>query len=1298
MVKQIYTQNMSSQIAKIFVQIGAEQGYLLDLNTDGSLTFRLKLKADGSLIESDQDLIIQAIADAALRSGKPLIIRNAMTDSQFANEWDVMRLRVRSVMCVPLWDEDRVTSVLYVENRTKRDVFRQEQVALLEQFGDGRSEQGSSSPDSSHPPPRPPGGEANTSPSMGGIEGGPSNPQPNPVIESPNPRYLLHETIGQGGMGIVHRATDRLTGETVALKQVYPSKDKLTVLSQMVTTTQRNLRVALAQEFQIVAGMRHPHVISVLDYGFGLDQQPYFTMTYLPDAQTFLQAGEKPNEAQKLELIRQLLQALAYLHRRGVIHRDLKPSNVLVSKQRVHVLDFGLSASQDTTLTSVGGTLSYLAPELFDKGAASTASDLYAVGVMAYELFAGRHPYDVTSNKFVYQVANDEPDLTVLGIDERLMAVIGQLLAKRPADRYQGSAELCLQAFLQAMGEETPLESAAIRESYLQASRFVGRDAELAQLRVALGEAKVGRGSLWLLGGESGVGKSRLLNELRILALVDGVQVLRGQAIAEGATPFRDWRDLVESFALNTELSDLEASVLKVLSPRLETILGRSIPDAPRLEGLGNQQRLIFILADLLRRQTQPTLLLLEDLHWATESLEPLQQIVTELETHSMLIIGSYRNDERPDLAAAFSDQAKQINLSRLGENEVTQLAEAMLGEVSQEDGLVSKLVQETEGNIFFLVEILRAWAEEAGGLGQVRLETISQQVLTGGILDIVRKRLGKVPTKHQPLLRLAAVVGRKLDLKLLGQWQEAAALEAWLLACSEAMVIAVQEGEWRFAHDKLREVLLQDLPPLEKQQTHEQVALAIEQVYENLDDQAIVLFSHWQVVGNPDKAMHYGIKASEQLLWSGSYDQAIAVTQQLLGDYGQAISAAVKLELLRLVGNAYRGLDRYPESLSSHQAGLALARQVGDQKAVAQHLNGLGRSTWREIQYKGTIHIDQAGLTQAEMYLQEALTLSEMLDDPSETGHVLRDLGIVLNYRDGDTEKCIQYTKQALTLFQTTGETDAIVLGLHDLALAMLMVPGGEIAQAKQYLLEALSLSRQIGNPQTLPFILDILSGFASFESDWQAFESYVAEFLKISRNPRAYHYIRANHMAIILACHRQDYETALNYITLNLNQGGLREFEISWTWSAYGAVSLLQMDQVRLKECVTNSIADVRKTYVTQLACLATLKGGQYLLDNDHYKGAGWLLLGRQHLTISTRPIFEESNHVAEIIAQIEAKYQASLATPEAKAGEAYAAQFSLAEILASWDEDTQAQLQDGDQVIEAFEAVIFKPQVSD
>src|SRR5688500_18442983 len=204
-------------------------------------------------------------------------------------------------------------------------------------------------------------------------------------------RYQIDDVLGQGGMGIVYRATDRLTGQSIALKRVLSKAQDLVFSSRSEGI---NIKLALAKEFRMLSSLRHPNIISVLDYSFDQERQPFFTMELVENPRTILDEGKDTPIGDQLNHVSQILQTIAYLHRRNIIHSDVKPSNVLVQAGQARVLDFGLSVTADSNKEGSGttGTLAYLAPEVLLGKPISKAADLYAVGIIAYQVLAGRHP------------------------------------------------------------------------------------------------------------------------------------------------------------------------------------------------------------------------------------------------------------------------------------------------------------------------------------------------------------------------------------------------------------------------------------------------------------------------------------------------------------------------------------------------------------------------------------------------------------------------------------------------------------------------------------------------------------------------------------------------------------------------------------------------------------------------------------------------------------------------------------------------------------------------------------------
>jgi predicted ATPase len=856
-------------------------------------------------------------------------------------------------------------------------------------------------------------------------------------------------------------------------------------------------------------------------------------MQLIEDAQPFNMAGQSPEDAIPLTL--QLLQGIAYIHRRGLLHRDLKPSNVLVKNGHVHIVDFGLAVTTPTdtpkSKMDVAGTLAYIAPETFAHGHISPRSDLYAVGVMLYELLSGKHPYwDMNPMVLMNHILHYAVDVSQLDISPDMMIVLSRLLSKDPQDRYL-SAEEAMSALCAASEQPIPLETSDIRESFLQAATFVGRKDESAQLQDALVAVNQGKGSAWLIGGESGVGKSRLIQEVATRALVSGGLLLRCQATLESTVGYGMWRDALRRLVLSTTVTDDEAILLKAIIPSIDTLLERDIPDVdiPELN-----QRLPMVVDALLHRaaKQQPIVLILEDLQWVAESTHEMKLISMLMNLSSalpLMILASYRDDECPNLPQLLPN-AQSIQLQRLTPEEIARLSASMLGDAGKRPQVVNFLNQHTEGNVFFIIEVVRVLAEEAGRITDIGLSTLPTHVIAEGVQRVVSYRLAQLPDWARTVVNIAAVAGRGIDLVLMQVLAPDIDINLWLDICVNAAVLDVQDGMYRFSHDKLREGVLDGLSAVERKRYHKHIADTLQTVYpDSLDDVAVIIAKHYYSAEEDSLEALFVLNAANRAFALSNYQEAAYFygRAHTLGVHRQAQNPPLQSAHIMLgMGKCAYSLSDYETCRHWSEQAAALFQNLGDEVSYADAINTIGESYFRQgenskshpllmaaLEIRQRLHLkDQVGYTlmnlgvvaaqqgqleEAEAYFLRCYEAMQQANDPIGIARAMNNLAII-NELLSNLNQSEDYHRQALDIRRKINDRVGIAYSLLNLAQLMRKTHG-DSPDCEYMLLESLSLLRTLGERLALAAVLGALGDFYISTGDYFRAESYLQESLQI-------------------------------------------------------------------------------------------------------------------------------------------------------------------------------------------------------
>ena len=571
---------------------------------------------------------------------------------------------------------------------------------------------------------------------------------------------------------------------------------------------------------------------------------------------------------------------------------------------------------------------------------------------------------------------------------------------------------------------------------------FVGRDGDLDRLGQLWKEVAAGQLRMALLAGEPGVGKTRLAAELARTVHEEGATVLVGRCDEDLGVPYQPFVEALRHFVdhaspLAERLGRYGGELARLVPELAQRVPG--LPDPLRSDPEMERYRLFDAIATWLTAASadEPVLLVLDDLQWAAKPTLLLLRHILRAGAGRLLLLGTYRDTELThdhplvELVADLRRQGgvERLSLSGLDDVGVASIVEQASGRALDEAGLAlaRAVYQETEGNPFFVGQVLRHLAEtgaverhEGGWTARLPVDELG---IPEGVREVVGRRLARLSEDANQALRIAAVVGPEFELGLVqaaGELSEDVLLSAVEEAAAARVVTEVSATRYRFAHALVRATLYESLSAARQVTLHRKAAEAIESIHQAaLDDYVPALAHHWArasaPVTDPARAVDYARMAGNRALAQLANDEAADYYSSglgLLDAAGTDPADARRLELLIGLGVAQRRAadPGYRESLLD---AARLARQLGDTDALARAALG---NTLGNI-WTGVLRVDADRVEMLEAALDAVAE-----DDLPLRARLLATLGLELAW-EPDPQRRLALSEDALRIARALGD-----------------------------------------------------------------------------------------------------------------------------------------------------------------------------------------------------------------------------------------------------------------------------------
>jgi len=620
---------------------------------------------------------------------------------------------------------------------------------------------------------------------------------------------------------------------------------------------------------------------------------------------------------------------------------------------------------------------------------------------------------------------------------------------------------------------------------------FVGRAQALGALAAAWERARGGEPGVVLVGGEPGIGKTRLVAELCRRAHAEGATVLLGRSTEEALTPYQPFIEALRHYAASSPADELAVQagtgrgVLARIVPELAG--GAAEPQPADPGGEGDRYALFDAVATFLREAARgrPTILVLDDLQWAdAPALLLLRQLARALEDAPLLVLGTYRELEvREDdpLAGALAELRRarvleHVSLAGLAPDAVAELVHER--GIALGPGALRAVTDRAEGNPFFVEELVR------------RPEAELEAGVPESVKDLLLRRMRRLDELERAALAAAAVLGAEFELDALERvtgLDSEALLEAMDDALAEGVLVETPDaiGRYRFAHALIRETVDGQLSATRRARLHRRAGEALEALHADaLDDVAAALAHHFAVAGDDRRRFEYDVRAARAAA-------RVYAREQALVHYDAAIAGAPAGDERLTALHFERGWHRHAGgdmegAVADFAIALEAARAAGDRELVARSLD--------EMAYAEKL-LDVA---RAQAHHRDALVIAADLDDAPLQVRILNRLSLLAS-NQLDLAGATALGDRALRLARDRGRDLERGRAFDALKLAALQL--GELDRLETLTAELADLERRNGELWSLQWTL-LESAFVPLgHADWEVAAARLDEATALGR-----------------------------------------------------------------------------------------------------------------------------------------------------------------------------------------------------